>query len=562
MLQVNRGGGVGGGGGARCLTDLSSSSSSSADHRSLVKYTPCAKTDNQTDEDELQQIAVLISSSSSSAAAPADNSLITHHPSFKSRPSSSLLHRGLISATPLEAPIVQQATTSAALATCNGPLTSSAVPDEAPPTDRSQLISAGRRRSSTSGGSAVTGFLTHLKASRGGDTRVAHVTSTTSLKKSGVGGGGGAGVGESPFEAKTRQNKTCESVFRAAAAVAVAGTSRGGKGGGSGGREEMAYFNKGHTIEPLTPKQVRRQRRKEIARNFGKKRPTDSGLETSTASSDKDGCKWTLVFDPSGRFAYWWSFVVSIAFLYNFWVIIYRFEFGDIEANNMAVWFTLDYTADLLYALDIAFHFRTGFLDDGVLMTESTKLRIHYMNSTVFYVDCLCLLPLDFLYLSIGFNSMLRCFRLVKIYRFWAFLDRTERHTNYPNVVRTVTLLHYLFAIFHWNACLMSIVTKSLPTETHWSLQTTTTEAERDAAVTGNNRSLSSDVFARYLHSLYQSTLILTTIGSLPEPQSKAGYVFIIVQFVFGLLLFATILGHVANIVTSISAARKEFQGE
>ena len=33
-------------------------------------------------------------------------------------------------------------------------------------------------------------------------------------------------------------------------------------------------------------------------------------------------------------------------------------------------------------------------------------------------------------------------------------------------------------------------------------------------------------------------------------------------QLFFGLLLFATVLGHVANIVTSVSAARKEFQGE
>ncbi|ESO06756.1 hypothetical protein HELRODRAFT_92990, partial [Helobdella robusta] len=74
-------------------------------------------------------------------------------------------------------------------------------------------------------------------------------------------------------------------------------------------------------------------------------------------------------------------------------------------------------------------------------------MRLHYFNSTTFYVDMLCLLPLDFLYLSLGFKSLLRSFRLVKVYRFWEFLDRTERHTNYPNVVRTVALLHYLFVI-------------------------------------------------------------------------------------------------------------------
>lgn len=36
---------------------------------------------------------------------------------------------------------------------------------------------------------------------------------------------------------------------------------------------------------------------------------------------------------------------------------------------------------------------------------------------------------------------------------------------------------------------------------------------------------------------------------------------YVIFQLVFGLLLFATILGHVANIVTNVSAGRKEFQG-
>lgn len=33
-------------------------------------------------------------------------------------------------------------------------------------------------------------------------------------------------------------------------------------------------------------------------------------------------------------------------------------------------------------------------------------------------------------------------------------------------------------------------------------------------------------------------------------------------QLLFGLLLFASVMGHVANIVTSVSAARKEFQGK
>lgn len=291
-----------------------------------------------------------------------------------------------------------------------------------------------------------------------------------------------------------------------------------------------------------TPRCIRRKRRKQIDKIFGKK-----GYDISDRSADdyhKNGRRCTLVFDPAGRLAYWWSFVVTVAFLYNFWVLVYRSAFDEINTTNLAIWLTLDYVADLIYILDILFNLRTGYLDDGVLQTESAKLRIHYMNSTVFYVDCLCVLPLDILYLSFGFKSMLRGSRLVKIYRFWEFLDRTERHTNYPNVVRTVALLHYLFAIYHWNACLMYMITSNLRNN-NWTLD-------------GDE----NDVFATYLHSLYLSTLTLTTVGGVPMPQSKEEYVFIIIEFVFGLLLFATILGYVANIVTSISAARKAFQGK
>ena len=186
----------------------------------------------------------------------------------------------------------------------------------------------------------------------------------------------------------------------------------------------------------------------------------------------------------------------------------------------------MDYLADFLYLLDIGVHFRTGYLEDGVLQTDATKLRQHYMNSTTFYIDCLCLLPLDFLYLSIKFNSILRCFRLVKIYRFWAFMDRTERHTNYPNLFRwesnnscqcdqssdatsfilfyrSISLVHYLLVIFHWNACLFHLIRKNGGFSQHWVFK-------EDVEDGGEN-----NVSMSYLQSFYWSTLALTTVGDL-----------------------------------------------
>lgn len=257
---------------------------------------------------------------------------------------------------------------------------------------------------------------------------------------------------------------------------------------------------------------------------------------------------WSFVFDPSGRLCYIWSLIVSIAFLYNFWVIIYRISFNEINSTTVALWLSLDILADIVYVFDILINFRICYMEEGVLQTNTKKIRQYYMNSTFFYIDCLCLLPLDFLYLSIGFNSVLRSFRLVKIYKFWSFLDRTERHINYPNVFRTLSLVHYILVIFHWNACFYYLLAKGK------------SFSSSDWLIDPKDERLCSDVECDYLHAFYWSVLALTTIGDLPKPRTKSEYSFIIVELLLGLFLLATVLGHVANIVTNVSSAQKDFQ--
>ena len=273
-----------------------------------------------------------------------------------------------------------------------------------------------------------------------------------------------------------------------------------------------------------------------------------SGGQGGPGGGSRCGCFGILVLDPSGRLSFWWSAVVSAAFVYNFWVLVFRSVFDEVAPRNVVLWFSLDYTADLFYVFDMALQFRTGYLGDGILQRRPSRTTRNYLNSAVFYVDCLSLLPLDLLYFWIGIWSTLRFTRLLKVHRFWELLDRTERHTNHPNLVRTLTLLHYLFALYHWNACLIHLVVFKYQMAT--GIQLVRWES-------GNE-----DVVVTYLRSLYLSTLSLTTMGRLRLPQSKWGYVFGLVQFVSGLLLYATVLGHVANIVTNVSFARKEFQGK
>ena len=225
-----------------------------------------------------------------------------------------------------------------------------------------------------------------------------------------------------------------------------------------------------------------------------------------------------------------------------------------------------DYLADFLYICDIIFNFRTGFLEEGVLQTDPLRLRHHYMNTTKFYADCLCLLPLDILYLSIGYNSILRCFRIVKIYKFWALLDRTERHTNYPNIFRSMVMLHYLFAIFHWNACFCYLFasylkhhsnTNLVPDDLHSPFLNTFSDGFSFKNI---DKHQEFDITKNYLKSFYWSTMIMTLIGDLPTPSTKIEYIFICIEYILALLLFAAIMGHVAYIVANLGNARKDFQ--
>ncbi len=259
---------------------------------------------------------------------------------------------------------------------------------------------------------------------------------------------------------------------------------------------------------------------------------------------------------------------------------MYRYAFNEINPHNKIYWFSLDSIADFIYMCDIAFSFRTGFLEEGVLQTDPMHLKHHYMNTTRFYVDILCLIPLDVLYLSIGYNSLLRCFRLVKVYKFWAFLDRTERHTNYPNILRSIVMLHYLFSIFHWNACVCYIISKHLNTSNSLMSNALEPQIHPPREPTHKRSALSVllhddpklkshlstadntvvDIGREYLKAFYWSTMIMTLIGDLPKPQTKAEYFFISVELIFALLLFATIMGQVAYIVANLGNARKEFQ--
>lgn len=220
------------------------------------------------------------------------------------------------------------------------------------------------------------------------------------------------------------------------------------------------------------------------------------------------------------------------------------------------MWMICDYTADTLYILDILFNFHTGFLEEGVLQTDPIRIRHHYMNTTRFYVDCLCLLPLDILYLSFGYQSIFRCFRLVKVYKLMALLERTERHFSYPNLFQSIVLIKNLFFIFHWNACISHLLVKYLSPNLNLHLNYNNNNNINYAT---NHSNLTQPV-NDYLKEFYSSIKLMKLVTAIPNPTTNQDYVYSIFQSIVAIILFAYIMGNVGQIVNNLSNSRKEFQ--
>ncbi|NXD16618.1 CNG3 protein, partial [Nothocercus nigrocapillus] len=259
--------------------------------------------------------------------------------------------------------------------------------------------------------------------------------------------------------------------------------------------------------------------------------------------------KEIFIIDPAGNIYYHWLFCITMPVMYNWTMIIARACFEELQNDYLAVWFIADYISDVIYVADMFVRTRTGYLEQGLLVKEEEKLREKYKTSFQFKLDFLSIIPTDLLYFKLGLNyPELRINRLLRVARMFEFFQRTETRTNYPNIFRISNLVMYIVIIIHWNACVYYSISKAIGFGADTWVYPNTSHPE----------------FARltrkYVYSLYWSTLTLTTIGETPPPVRDSEYFFVVVDFLVGVLIFATIVGNVGSMISNMNAARAEFQ--
>ncbi|NXG97908.1 CNG3 protein, partial [Loxia leucoptera] len=287
----------------------------------------------------------------------------------------------------------------------------------------------------------------------------------------------------------------------------------------------------------------------ETQKNKEKKEKNKNKDKLKKKENTEEKKKDIFTIDPAGNIYYNWLFCITMPVMYNWTMIIARACFDELQYDYLVAWFIIDYVSDAIYVADMFVRTRTGYLEQGLLVKEEHKLREKYKKSFQFKLDFLSILPTDLLYFKLGLNyPELRINRLLRVARMFEFFQRTETRTNYPNIFRISNLVMYIVIIIHWNACVYYSISKAIGFGADTWVYPNTSDPE----------------FARltrkYVYSLYWSTLTLTTIGETPPPVRDSEYFFVVVDFLVGVLIFATIVGNVGSMISNMNAARAEFQ--
>ncbi|XGW15892.1 hypothetical protein V3C99_001386 [Haemonchus contortus] len=408
-------------------------------------------------------------------------------------------------------------------------------------------------------------------------------------------------------------------------------TSNGIGGAGPNGEAQQGNGvlpNSSSTVEkfPLINRLFRRRNRvhnayeaqSEFMQKFGHGGSDASAAAATTATATEprpppEGSAWkrflqTWTIDASQDRYYYWTVVVSLAFIYNLLFVIARQVFVDLigptgvpvcrsttsayqnvtaectddQLMNMQVmplielypdmgwsrwwwtrllWATLDLVMDSIYWLDIFVRTRTGFLEQGLVVRDIDKIKKQYFESKQFKYDIISIIPLDYV---LGWPwpfqwfrpfPIVRLNRLLRIDRVQDCMERTETRSSMPNAFRVLCVVWYIIVIIHWNACFYFWISEMIGLGS-------------DGWVYGalNRQSLPENVkdtlLRRYIYSFYWSTLILTTIGEVPSPVQNVEYLFVTLDLMCGVLIFATIVGNVGSMISNMSAARTEFQNK
>ncbi|XP_063740274.1 cyclic nucleotide gated channel subunit alpha 1a isoform X2 [Eleginops maclovinus] len=314
----------------------------------------------------------------------------------------------------------------------------------------------------------------------------------------------------------------------------------------------MNNSNNNEDMKEKTEMEEKEEKEKEEREKEKEKERQKEKEKERQKEKDKEKPKEIFILNPAGNLYYNWLLVITLPVMYNWTMIIVRASFEELQRDYIIYWVILDYTSDLIYLADMFLRTRTGYLEQGLMVKDKKLLRDRYITSFQFRLDVISMFPFDFLYLYLGIDyPEIRINKLLRIGRMLEFFTRAETKTNYPNIFRIGNLIIYILIIIHWNACFYFSFSKYIGFGADDWVYPALDDPENPEF---------GEFGRKYSFSLYWSTLTLTTIGETPPPALDSEFVFHVVDFLVGVLVFATIVGNIATMISNMNDAQAQFQ--
>jgi cyclic nucleotide gated channel alpha 3 len=188
-------------------------------------------------------------------------------------------------------------------------------------------------------------------------------------------------------------------------------------------------------------------------------------------------------------------------------------------------------------------------LDNGQLVKNTRKLVRSQIRKPQFYItNILPLIPIELLLAPfMGFLPILRLNRLLKLNRVFELRQITETITNFPNIFRLFSLFFIMMILIHWVGCFYFLISKYTGFETgEWLIQ-----------IKLNDQKF---LHTQLTYCLYWATKALTSIINFKLAEKPFEQVFVIINLLISLLVFAALIGDVTSIISNMDAQKSLFQ--
>lgn len=167
-----------------------------------------------------------------------------------------------------------------------------------------------------------------------------------------------------------------------------------------------------------------------------------------------NGTKYRGVFHPASRIRRSWDIMTGFFVLYLSWAIPFLLAFEwYFPGPSIKIFHQF---LDIWFVLDIALHFRTGFVKYGAVTMNPKSIAHHYTHSYWFAIDVMASLPVEHLFSDPRgsvYRKAIKILKYVKLPKLLRFGRETKSYKKYSRYAGLLKLFGGFVLLTHLSSC-------------------------------------------------------------------------------------------------------------